>query len=186
LMTQVREEIYFTKGRVIVRNKRVRRGEASKADYILFYRPNVPLAVIEAKDNNHSVGDGMQQAIAYAETLDIPFAYSSNGSAFLEHDRTGTGVVVEREIPLDQFPSATELWNRYCSAKGYTALTTRPKRALPLRPHSVVVHGRPRKAKMVADPLTATHFAPGSTLLDQPEGLQGFYCAEFCAAGVGT
>jgi hypothetical protein len=63
LMTQVREEIYFTKGRVIVRNKRVRRGEASKADYILFYRPNVPLAVIEAKDNNHSVGDGMQQPL---------------------------------------------------------------------------------------------------------------------------
>jgi type I restriction enzyme R subunit len=88
VMTQIREEAYFTKGRVIVRGKTVKRGEAKKADYILSYKPNLPLAVIEAKDNNHSVGDGMQQALEYAEILDVPFAYSSNGDAFLEHDRT--------------------------------------------------------------------------------------------------
>ena len=104
LMTQVREEQYFTKGLVIVRGKTVRRGLAMKADYILFYKPNLPIAVIEAKDNNHTVGDGMQQALSYAETLDIPFAYSSNGDGFLEHDRTGNQIV-EREIPLDQFPT---------------------------------------------------------------------------------
>ena len=89
VMTQLREEVYFTKGRVIVRGKTVKRGEAKKADYLLFYKPNIPIAVIEAKDNNHSVGAGMQQALEYAEILDVPFAYSSNGDAFLEHDRTG-------------------------------------------------------------------------------------------------
>ena len=121
VMTQIREEFYFTKGRVVVRGKTVKRGQANKADYILLYRPNLPLGVLEAKDNNHSVGDGMQQALEYAEILDIPYAYSSNGDGFLEHDRTATSGTVTREIPLDQFPSAEELWKRYRTAKGYTA-----------------------------------------------------------------
>lgn len=121
VMTQILEERYFTKGRVIVRGQLTSRGEAKKADYILFYKPNIPLAVVEAKDNNHSVGAGMQQALEYAEILDLPFAYSSNGDAFLEHDRTGNGIVVEREIPLAEFPSPEDLWHRFCSWKGYTA-----------------------------------------------------------------
>ena len=121
VMTQIREEAYFTKGRVIVRGKTVKRGEAKKADYLLFYKPNIPIAIIEAKDNNHSIGAGMQQALEYAEILDVPFAYSSNGDAFLEHDRTGNSDVVEREIPLDRFPSPEELWKRYRNAKGYSA-----------------------------------------------------------------
>ena len=120
LMTQVREEVYFTKGRVMVRGKSVRRGVARRADYILDYKPNIPLALIEAKDNHHAVGDGMQQALDCAEMLDIPFVYSSNGDAFLEHDRTVTSGAVTREIPLDQFPSPEELWTRYCQAKGLT------------------------------------------------------------------
>ncbi len=120
VMTQIREEAYFTKGRVIVRGKTVKRGEAKKADYLLFYKPNIPLAVIEAKDNTHSVGDGMQQALEYAEILDVPFAYSSNGDAFLEHDRTATSGTVNREIPLDRFPAPEELWERYCKARGWT------------------------------------------------------------------
>jgi type I restriction enzyme R subunit len=121
LMTQVREEVYFTKGRVIVRGKTVKRGVARRADYILVYKPNIPLALIEAKDNNHAVGDGMPQALDCAETLDIPFVYSSNGDAFLEHDRTVTTGAVTREIPLDQFPTPAELWARYCKAKGLVA-----------------------------------------------------------------
>jgi len=120
IMTQVMEEHYFTAGRVIVRGKTVNRGEAKKADYILFHKSNMPIAVIEAKDNNHSVGDGMQQALNYAEILDVPFAYSSNGDAFLEHDRTPNADPVEREIPLDQFPSPAALWNRYRASKGYS------------------------------------------------------------------
>jgi type I restriction enzyme, R subunit len=118
LMTQIREEVFFTKGRVTVRGKTVKRGEAKKADYILSYIPNLPLAVIEAKDNHHSVGAGMQQALEYAEILDLPFAYSSNGDAFLEHDRTVTDGTVTREIPLDEFPSPAQLWERYRKAKG--------------------------------------------------------------------
>ena len=98
LMTQIREEYHFTKGRVIVRGKTVTRGEAKKADYLLSYKSNLPLAVVEAKDNKHSVGAGMPQALEYAEILDLPFAYSSNGDAFLEHDRTASGGVVTREI----------------------------------------------------------------------------------------
>ena len=120
LMSQIREEVYFTKGRVIVRGKTICRGEAKKVDYLLYYKPNIPIAVVEAKDNTHSVGDGMQQALDYAESLDVPFVYSSNGDAFLEHDRTVAAGTVTREIPLDQFPTPDELWNRYCASKGLT------------------------------------------------------------------
>ena len=121
LITQVREEVVFTKGRILVRGKMTTRGETKKADYVLYYQPNRPLAVVEAKDNTHQVGDGMQQALGYAEALDIPFVYSSNGDGFLEHDRTATSGTVEREIPLDQFPSPEQLWTRYCRAKGLTS-----------------------------------------------------------------
>ena len=68
---QIREEVSFTKGRIIVRGKLVTRGKAKRADYILYYKPNMPIALIEAKDNTHSVGDGIQQALGYAETLNI-------------------------------------------------------------------------------------------------------------------
>ena len=121
VMTQVLEERFFTAGRVIVRGKLTTRGKAKKADYILFYKPNIPLAVVEAKDNNHTVADGMQQALEYAEILDVPFAYSSNGDAFLEHDRLATAGVVERELALDQFPSPDDLWRRYREGKGFNA-----------------------------------------------------------------
>jgi type I restriction enzyme R subunit len=120
VMTQMLEERHFTKGRIIVRGKTVERGVAKKADYILFYKPNIPIAVIEAKDNNHSVGSGMQQALDYAETLDVPFAYSSNGDGFLEHDRTGKSDNPERNLTLEQFPTPHELWTRYRGFKGYT------------------------------------------------------------------
>lgn len=118
LHTQVREEVSFTKGRVIVRGKLHARGEQKRADYILYYKSNIPVAVIEAKENGHSVGAGMQQALNYADTLGVPFVFSSNGDAFLMHDRTGLAEKVERELALDTFPSPTELWQRYCRWKG--------------------------------------------------------------------
>src|SRR4051812_2393714 len=89
LMSQVREEVSFTKGRVIVRGQLSTRGEPKRADYILSYKPGIRVAVIEAKDNNHPVGAGMQQALEYADVLDVPFVFSSNGDGFLFHDRTG-------------------------------------------------------------------------------------------------
>ncbi|MHC5862538.1 EcoAI/FtnUII family type I restriction enzme subunit R [Nostoc sp.] len=118
LHTQMREEVVLTKGRVYVRGKLVSRGESKRADYILYYKPNIPIAVVEAKDNNHSVGSGMQQALVYAEMVDVPFAYSSNGDAFLEHDFTVSTGQVEREILLNAFPSPEQLWQRYCDWKG--------------------------------------------------------------------
>jgi len=121
LMSQIREEVFFTKGRVIVRGQLSTRGEPKRADYILYLKPGIPLAVIEAKDNNHSVGAGMQQALDYAVTLDLPFVFSSNGDAFTFHDRTGQSNPVEVELPLSAFPSPAELWQRYCAWKGLTA-----------------------------------------------------------------
>lgn len=116
--TQVREEVSFTKGRIIVRGKLHSRGKQKRADYILYFKTNIPVAVIEAKDNSHGVGDGMQQALNYAETLEIPFVFSSNGDAFLIHDRTGNADITEKQLALNEFPSPAELWNRYCAWKG--------------------------------------------------------------------
>jgi type I restriction enzyme R subunit len=119
-MTQIREEVSFTKGRIIVRGKLVSRGRGKRADYILYYKPNIPLALIEVKDNTQPVGAGIQQALEYAETLDIPFVFASNGDGFVFHDRTGTGDAVETTLALDAFPSPDELWRRYVAWKGLT------------------------------------------------------------------
>nr|WP_242037804.1 type I restriction endonuclease [Tolypothrix sp. FACHB-123] len=101
--TQIREEVTLTKGRVIVRGKLASRGEQKRADYVLYHKPGVPLAVIEAKDNNHGVSAGMQQAIATGELIDVPFIFSSNGDAFMMCDRTITQGQREREIPDQVF-----------------------------------------------------------------------------------
>jgi type I restriction enzyme R subunit len=120
LKSRIREEYPLTKGRVLVRGKLTSRGTPRRADYVLFHQSNFPIAVIEAKDNTHRVGDGMQQALAYTEMLDVPFAYSTNGDRFLEHDATRTDGKIERELPLDQFPTPEDLWQRYCRWKGIT------------------------------------------------------------------
>lgn len=118
IKTQVRAEYSFTDGRIIVRGNLVARGKRKRADYILSYKPNMPLAIIEAKDNNKSMGAGMQQALEYGDILDIPFIYSSNGDGFIEHDNfTGK----ERELSLEEFPSPYELWERYKAGKGIQA-----------------------------------------------------------------
>ncbi len=119
-VSQLREEVNFTDGRITVRGRLVSRGKRKRADYILDVKPNIPIAVIEAKDNKHGVGAGMQQALAYAETLNIPFAFSSNGDGFVFHDRTGTSTPPETNLPLDAFPSPADLWARYRAWKGLT------------------------------------------------------------------
>jgi type I restriction enzyme R subunit len=118
--SQIREEVTFTKGRVIVRGRLATRGEPKRADYILYHKPNIPIALIEAKDNKHTIGAGMQQALGYAETLDLPFVFSTNGDGFLEHDRTRKNGPLEQELDLSRFPSPAELWQRYCEWKGIT------------------------------------------------------------------
>ena len=119
-MLQIREEVSFTKGRIIVRGKLVTRGQARRADYILYYKPNIPIAVIEAKDNSHGVADGMQQALDYAETLNVPFVFSSNGDGFVFHDRTGASTPRETDLALNGFPPPADLWARYRAWKGLT------------------------------------------------------------------
>ena len=118
--TQIREQVNITKGRVIVQGKRTDRAERKFADYILYHKTNIPLAVVEAKVNTHPVGYGMQQAMAYADLYGVPFVYSTNGDAFLEHDRTGR-VPAEKELSLSEFPSPADLWRRYCEWKGFDA-----------------------------------------------------------------
>lgn len=121
LHQQVREEFYITKGRVIVRGSVHARGPAKRADYVLFFKPNIPVAVIEAKDNTHSVAAGMQQALDAAAMFDVPFAFSSNGDAFLAHDSTAqAGETVEQHLSLDRFPPPDYLWDRYCAWKDLT------------------------------------------------------------------
>jgi type I restriction enzyme R subunit len=117
-LTQIREEVSFTKGRIIVRGKLVTRGRAKRADYVLYYKPNIPIALIEAKDNTFAVGAGMQQALDYAATLNIPFVFSSNGDGFVFHDGTGASASPEATLALDEYPSPAELWVRYCAWKG--------------------------------------------------------------------
>ncbi|PIN89355.1 restriction endonuclease [Candidatus Pacearchaeota archaeon CG10_big_fil_rev_8_21_14_0_10_34_76] len=114
---QLRMEVYFTDGKIIVAGKTVKRGKRNFVDYILEYKPNIPLAVVEAKDNNHGIGAGMQQAREYAEKLDIPFAFSSNGDGFIFYD-SETGK--ETELGLNEFPTPKELWEKYKKYKGIT------------------------------------------------------------------
>ncbi len=119
--TQLGREIYFTDGRIYVKGKLTARGKRKFADYILFYKPNVPIAIIEAKDNKHSVRGGIQQALGYGNTLDIPFVFSSNGDGFYFHDKTATDGEIEREIALDEFPSPEALWAKYKRYRGIEA-----------------------------------------------------------------
>lgn len=116
--TQLGREIFFTDGRIYVKGKITVRGKRKFADYILFYKPNVPIAIIEAKDNNHSVKAGIQQALGYANTLDIPFVFSSNGDGFYFHDKSVTNGLIETELSNDEFPSPEQLWEKYKKYKG--------------------------------------------------------------------
>ncbi len=114
----VRREYQITDGQIVVRGNIATRKKPRRADYVLFYKPNLPIAVVEAKDHKHSLGDGMQQALDYAQKLDTPFAISSNGMGFLLHDRTGLPGDVERTLELDAFPAPDELWARYKEWRG--------------------------------------------------------------------
>lgn len=116
--TQIREEYSFTAGRIEVRGKVVKRGTPKRVDILLYHKNHYPIALIEAKDGAHNVGDGMQQGLAYAEALDVPFTYSTNGNAFLEHDRLATSGTLEQELSLESFPSPAELYQRWSTAKG--------------------------------------------------------------------
>jgi len=119
---QIREEVTFDAGRVIVRGAlSMRSANRKRVDYLLNYKPGIPLALVEAKDNNHSLSAGMDQVLAYAEMADVPFVYTSNGDGFMEHDRTLKEGPVERELGLDEFPSPEALWQRTLRGTGMAA-----------------------------------------------------------------
>src|SRR5919202_821237 len=107
------EEVSFTDGRIRVVGKMTTRGKSKRADYILYYKPNIPVAIVEAKDNKHTVSAGLQQALEYARILDIPCVFSSNGDGFVFHDRTANDENIEQDLTLDEFPTPAQLWQRY-------------------------------------------------------------------------
>ena len=132
-MTQIRREVTLTPGPVIVRGNLSSRNTKKKkfADYVLQKEKGVPVAVIEAKDNNHTTSHGMQQALGYADILEVPSVFSSNGDAFASHNKMpAAGEDIECELPLDAFPSPRQLWQRYKTFRGIEeqqeALVTEP------------------------------------------------------------
>lgn len=126
-LDQIFREYPLRAGRVVVRGSKAYRDKSSvlRADYALFYKANIPLAVVEAKDNKHAVGAGMGQALNYARLLDVPFSFSSNGDGFVFRDATLATGVLEQNLTLEEFPSPQELWSRYCAWKGWSAEESR-------------------------------------------------------------
>ena len=117
MLKQFREEVNFTDGRIIVRGKLSTRGKKKRADYILYFKPNIPIGIIEVKDNNHEVSAGMQQGLEYADILNLPFVFATNGDRFIFHDKTNLQNI-ETEIAFENFPSPELLWNKYLAFKG--------------------------------------------------------------------
>ena len=112
-------ETQVTDGKISLKGNLAVREKGKRADYLLYLSPNNPIAVIEAKDNNHQISEGLQQAMNYAKMLDLPFAFSSNGDGFAEHDFL-TGA--ERQFGLDEFPTEAELTERFKKESGLTPL----------------------------------------------------------------
>ena len=118
-MTQIRQEVKLRDGKVVVRGRVAARKKVKSADIVLYHKPSMPLAVIEAKASKHEVGKGMQQGLDYARLLDVPFVFASNGDGFIFHDKTNPSEM-ESEIRLEDFPTPEQLWQKYCFWKGYT------------------------------------------------------------------
>lgn len=119
--TQIRQEVKLRDGKVIVRGKVAARRTVKSADIVLYHKPGIPLAVIEAKANKHEIGKGMQQGIEYARLLDVPFVFATNGDGFIFRDAIAAeGECLEKQITPDDFPSPAELWQKFCLWKGYT------------------------------------------------------------------
>jgi type I restriction enzyme R subunit len=158
LQTQVLEEVTFTDGKIHVRGKLTARGERKRADYLLYYQDN-PIAIIEAKDNKHSVRAGIQQALNYARILDIPSVFSSNGDGFVYHDRTVNDDSIETELALEDFPSPEALWMKY---KHYKGIVTEQGEKIALQKYFSDGSGRkPRYYQQIAINRTVEAIANG-------------------------
>jgi type I restriction enzyme, R subunit len=156
---QILEEVSFTDGKIYVKSKLTARGKRKRADYILYYKPNIAIAIIEAKDNNHSVRAGIQQALDYANILDIPCVFSSNGDGFLFHDRSVTDGDIEKEISMDDFPSPHELWEKY---KAYKGIKSEAAEKIASQDYYIDITGRrPRYYQQIAINRTVEAIANG-------------------------
>ena len=170
MQTQMKEEVSFTDGRIFVKGRKTKRGIRKRADIILYYKANIPVAVIEAKDNNHAAGAGMQQALEYAEMLDIPVAVASNGDGFVIQYRNNCGQIgnngkpiVTENADLDHFPTPDELWNNY---KKYNKLETEKAAETSLCPYFFDAAGRtPRYYQRIAINRTVEAIARGEKRL---------------------
>lgn len=118
-LTQIRQEVKLRDGKVVVRGQMAARKKVKSADIVLYHKMGLPLAVLEAKANKHEIGKGMQQGLDYARLLDVPFVFASNGDGFVFHDKTNLAKL-ESEITLEDFPSPGQLWDKFCTWKGYT------------------------------------------------------------------
>ena len=170
MQTQMKEEVSFTDGRIFVKGRKTKRGIRKRADIILYYKANIPVAVIEAKDNNHAAGAGMQQALEYAEMLDIPVAVASNGDRFVIQYRNNCGQIgnngkpiVTENADLDHFPTPDELWDNY---KKYNKLETEKAVETSLCPYFFDAAGRtPRYYQRIAINRTVEAIARGEKRL---------------------
>ncbi|MBU6159225.1 MAG: DEAD/DEAH box helicase family protein [Bacteroidetes bacterium] len=161
--TQLLEEVSFTDGKIFVRGRLTARGKAKRADYILYYKPNIPIAIVEAKDNNHSIRSGIQQALDYARILDIPCVFSSNGDGFLFHDRSSDNQNIEQELSLDDFPTPDRLWQIY---KKYKGITTTEEETIVSQEYYFDGSGRrPRYYQQIAVNRTIESIAKGQNRL---------------------
>ena len=157
--TQMRFEYYYTAGKINVRGNITQRSSGKKVDYLLYYKSNLPIAIVEAKDNAHQISDGLQQGIGYAEDLDVPFAYSSNGFGFREHDMI-TGA--ERNLTMEEFPTPNELWERYKAEKNITA---EEEKVIEEPYHMLDINKKPRYYQRIAINKTVEAIAKGKDRL---------------------
>ena len=155
IKNQIRCEYYYTAGKINVRENVAQRGKGKKVDYLLSYKSNIPIAIVEAKDNKVPVSHGIQQGMDYAYDLDIPFAYSSNGDGFYEHDMI-TGE--ERELKLDEFPTPQNLWERYLKEK---QITPEQERLITEPYHFMDINKTPRYYQRIAINKTVEAIAKG-------------------------
>ena len=119
-MTQIRQEVKLRDGKVVVRGQLAARMKVKSADIVLYHKPGLPLAVIEAKANKHEIGKGMQQGLDYAGLLEVPFVFATNGDGFVFHDKTNP-TALETVIDLKEFPTPEQLWQKFCIWRGFTA-----------------------------------------------------------------
>ncbi|QEW06711.1 EcoAI/FtnUII family type I restriction enzme subunit R [Nitrincola iocasae] len=118
-MSQIRQEVKLRDGKVVVRGQAAARKKVKSADIVLYHKPGMPLAVIEAKANKHEIGKGMQQGLDYAGLLEVPFVFATNGDGFVFHDKTNPDAL-ETEISLSDFPTPVQLWQKFCAWRGFT------------------------------------------------------------------